>query len=173
MNNSIIPNYACYEEKINLELYDAFVGLVVGCCKDTHMAAWFQNYRRQLIWQEINTSDYFDQYQLRYPGEVLERFGEKIGSDLRNLRALALALGYTVPLQSSEMFIGKQRIAFIQKVRQKAVGDPYLQGALCLLEISEATRQNRLSGRGRRGPRLHPPDKGFFPGSPIFGFYVR
>lgn len=144
MNSSIIPNYACYEEKINLELYNAFVGLVVGCCKDTHMAAWFQNYRRLLIWQEINTSDYFDQYQLRYPGEVLERFGEKIGSDLRNLRALALALGRTVPLQSSEMFIGKQRIAFIQKVRQKAAGDPYLQGALCLLETSEATRQNMV-----------------------------
>ena len=56
MNNSIIPNYACYEEKINLELYDAFVGLVVGCCKDTHMAAWGNNCRPELNWYESNTS---------------------------------------------------------------------------------------------------------------------
>ena len=55
-------------------------------------------YRQQevrQIWQrDQNVSGYFETYSLRYPGEVLERFEEKLGTDMRILRAFALALGY-------------------------------------------------------------------------------
>ena len=53
------------------------------------------------IWQvETDVSGYFEPYHLRYPGEVLERFEEKLGNDVRVLRALALALGNTCAIQS-------------------------------------------------------------------------
>ena len=60
-------------------------------------------YRQQevrQIWQrDQNVSGYFETYSLRYPGEVLERFEEKLGTDIRILRALALALGYTASVR--------------------------------------------------------------------------
>src|SRR5699024_11626106 len=60
----------------------------------------------------------FEAYSLRYPGEVLERFEEKLGTDIRILRALALALGYTRRCQADTMFVGNQRNDFIQKLRK-------------------------------------------------------
>ena len=46
--------------------------------------------------EDQNVSSYFEAYSLRYPGEVLERFEEKLGPDIRILRALALALGLSL-----------------------------------------------------------------------------
>jgi hypothetical protein len=81
---------------------------------------------------------------LRYPGEVLERFEEKLGDDVQVFRALALALGNTCAIQSDNMFVGNQRGAFLQKLRRSAGEDVYLQGALYLLETDAAQRHALL-----------------------------
>lgn len=141
----IIPAYKCYEEEINLELYQAFSDLVVSICKDGPAVMRFRTQQDLRIWKtDFNTHGYFEPYQLRYPGEILERFAEKLGSDPRNLRALALALGHTVNIQSPEMFIGTQRVNFIQTVKRNAREDVYLQGALYLLETGEPHRRELL-----------------------------
>ena len=87
---------------------------------------------------------------LRYPGEVLERFEEKLGNDVRVLRALALALGNTCAIQSDNMFVGNQRGAFLQKLRRSAGEDVYLQGALYLLETDAAQRHALLEKLAER-----------------------
>ena len=89
-------------------------------------------------------------YHLRYPGEVLERFEEKLGNDVRVLRALALALGNTCAIQSDNMFVGNQRGAFLQKLRRSAGEDVYLQGALYLLETDAAQRHALLEKLAER-----------------------
>lgn len=87
---------------------------------------------------------------LRYPGEVLERFEEKLGDDVQVFRALALALGNTCAIQSDNMFVGNQRGAFLQKLRRSAGEDVYLQGALYLLETDAAQRHALLEKLAER-----------------------
>ncbi len=130
-----IPVYRVYQRAIDLELYHAFAELVVQTSQDDTARRTYRQTRAMQIWQvETDVSGYFEPYHLRYPGEVLERFEEKLGNDVRVLHALALALGNTCAIQSDNMFVGNQRGAFLQKLRRSAGEDVYLQGALYLLK---------------------------------------
>ena len=145
MNPEIIPAYSAYQEVIDLTLYHAFVELIVQTAQDDEARILYRQLKTRQIWQkDQNVSGYFETYNLRYPGEVLERFEEKLGADMRILRALALALGYTRQCQADTMFVGNQRNDFIQKLRRTAGTDVYLQGALYLLETDAPQRRARL-----------------------------
>ena len=95
MTQEIIPAYSTFQKDIDLTLYHAFAELVVQTAQDGEARILYRQLEARQIWQEDqNVSSYFEAYSLRYPGEVLERFEEKLGTDIRILRALALALGY-------------------------------------------------------------------------------
>lgn len=145
MNQEIIPAYSAYQKVIDLTLYHAFAELIVQMAQDDEVRILYRQQEVRQIWQrDQNVSGYFETYSLRYPGEVLERFEEKLGTDMRILRALALALGYTRQCQADTMFVGNQRNDFIQKLRRTAGTDVYLQGALYLLETDALRRRTRL-----------------------------
>lgn len=119
MTQEIIPAYSTFQKDIDLTLYHAFAELVVQTAQDGEARILYRQLEARQIWQEDqNVSSYFEAYSLRYPGEVLERFEEKLGTDIRILRALALALGYTRRCQADTMFVGNQRNDFIQKLRR-------------------------------------------------------
>ena len=145
MIQEILPAYSAYQNVIDLTLYHAFAELIVRTAQNDEARITYRQLKAIQIWQEEqNVSGYFEPYNLRYPGEVLERFEEKLGSDLRILRALALALGYTRQIQDSTMFVGNQRNNFLQKLRRADGTDVYLQGALYLLEDDATKRRARL-----------------------------
>ena len=151
MNPEIIPAYSAYQEVIDLTLYHAFAELIVQMAQDDEVRILYRQQEVRQIWQrDQNVSGYFETYSLRYPGEVLERFEEKLGTDMRILRALALALGYTRQCQADTMFVGNQRNDFIQKLRRTAGTDVYLQGALYLLETDAPQRRARLDALAAR-----------------------
>ena len=145
MNQEIIPAYSAYQKVIDLTLYHAFAELIVQMAQDDEVRILYRQQEVRQIWQrDQNVSGYLETYSLRYPGEVLERFEEKRGTDMRILRALALALGYTRQCQADTMFVGNQRNDFLQKLRRTAGTDVYLQGALYLLETDAPQRRARL-----------------------------
>lgn len=95
-----IPVYRVYQRAIDLELYHAFAELVVQTSQDDTARRTYRQTRAMQIWQvETDVSGYFEPYHLRYPGEVLERFEEKLGNDVRVLRALAWR--WEIPVRSS------------------------------------------------------------------------
>ena len=80
MNQEIIPAYSAYQEVIDLTLYHAFVELIVQTAQDDEARILYRQLKTRQIWQkDQNVSGYFETYNLRYPGEVLERFEEKLG----------------------------------------------------------------------------------------------
>ena len=104
-----IPVYRVYQRAIDLELYHSFAELVVQTSLDDTARRTYRQTRAMQIWQvETDVSGYFEPYHLRYPGEVLERFEEKLGDDVQVFRALALALGNTCAIQSDNMFVGNR-----------------------------------------------------------------
>lgn len=74
-----------------------------------------------------------EKYGFLYLGELLERYEERFGMNVPDLRAIALALGLTREFTTHEMFVGSQRENFLRNVQQAAEGDIYLTGALYLL----------------------------------------
>ncbi|MFR0985261.1 MAG: hypothetical protein ACLSFZ_00645 [Frisingicoccus sp.] len=84
-------------------------------------------------------------YGFRYPGEVLERYAEKIGSSDKVIRTLALTLAEMKPLLSKSMFVGKQYEIFMQTIRRNAEKDLFCKGALFLLE--ENAEKGRSFGK--------------------------
>ena len=162
MNNEFLPAYKVYQQVIDLELYYAFVDLVVHTYQEEKAWEIYRNIVDTQIWQQkAEGQNYFEAYNLRYPGEVLERFEEKLGKDVRIIRALALALGKTRALQLDNMFVGNQRGSFLQMIRRTSNGDVYLQGALYLLETDMPRRHALLdelaateyAGKRPRRPR--------------------
>lgn len=55
-----------------------------------------------------------EQYNLKYPGEVLERYEERCGGGKSQTMALALALAETKPVLDQAMFVGTQFKDFIR-----------------------------------------------------------
>lgn len=75
-----------------------------------------------------------EEYGLRYPGEVLERYENKIGDTEVVKRSLAFALAEMKPLFEKTMFTGKQLENFLTSIRKDAESDVYMLGACYILE---------------------------------------
>lgn len=72
-----IPVYRAYQRTVDLDLYHAFAELVVQTSQDDTAGRTYRQMRTMQIWQpESDVFGYFEPYNLRYPGEVLERFEE-------------------------------------------------------------------------------------------------
>lgn len=122
-----------YGAKINLPLFNHIVAFVLDTAEATRTQR--ADLRRQCPFLTQASGEAFqEKYGFLYLGELLERYEERFGMALPDLRAIALALAYTRNLTTPEMFVGPQRADFLREVRRAAGGDIYLSGALYLLD---------------------------------------
>ena len=135
-----------YEAKINLPLFNDVAVFVM----DTAGASPMQRAKlyERCPFLYLQDGAFQEKYGFLYLGELLERYEERFGMAVQDLRAIALALGYICDLQKKEMFVGSQKEDFLHKIRQSAEKDIYLAGALYLLgegRNSAAEREEQLA----------------------------
>ena len=82
-----------------------------------------------------------DVYTFQYPGEMLERYEEKIGDCIQIRRALAYALVAMSDLQEAQMYVGTQYENFLKRIEREAETDIYLAGAMYFLTSSEKKKE--------------------------------
>lgn len=118
-------NYKVFSEIFNLQLYYQVKNLVYRSLKmraaDTDNTLLGYNHPKQSIEQS---------YGLRYLGEIFERYEERIGGDIKNLRAIAFAAAQMKKYLKSDMFVDSQDRKFIQRIRPLCGEDLFLAGAL-------------------------------------------
>ena len=136
-----------YEAKINLPLFNAVAVFVMDTAEAGPMQRAGLYERCPFLY--LQDSAFQEKYGFLYLGELLERYEERFGMAVQDLRAIALALGYTRDLQAKEMFVGSQKEDFLRKVRQNAEKDIYLAGALYLLEEGRDNASERELRRNR------------------------
>lgn len=138
--------YEAYEKEVNLDLFHAALALAAKTSTNEEAMSLYYERGRQIIWFEGNYDEesYFAPYGLRYLGEVLERYQECFGTDIRNTRALALAIGYAVPFLTENMFIGRQKTDFIRRLEREERWDVYLFGARYLTAGNSQERKELL-----------------------------
>ncbi|MEY8312879.1 hypothetical protein AALA61_13010 [Oscillospiraceae bacterium 42-9] len=133
-----------YEGEVNIGLLNDIVAFVLETAGAGHPQRQLVR-GRCLFYDNASSGDSLqDKYGFLYLGELLERYEARFGMALCDLRAIALALGYTMELLTDEMFVGSQRGDFLRKVRQQSQGDIYLTAAHYLLaDEKDAARWER------------------------------
>lgn len=120
--------FQAYEDVINLPLLWQMKDMILRIAKEK------KNCQRQMpLFGNRPQQSMEEAYQLRYPGEVLERYRERCGDTPENMRALAIALAECKESLEDDMFVGNQKEAFISRIRSVSESDIYLCGTLLLL----------------------------------------
>lgn len=121
-----------FEKKVNIELCNKLINYIIKI-SDNDYRSTLKNISDKCIWfKSLNNVDMQKDFQVKYLGELLERYEEKIGDNINDIRAIALALGFTTEYITTNMIVGNQLINFITKINTMAKDDVYLQGALYL-----------------------------------------
>lgn len=140
------------EEQINLTLLNDIIVFAIDTAKADYTQKNSLAKRCMLLNYNARSDGFQQKYGFLYLGELLERYKDRFGMTIQDQRAIALALGYTNPILTNEMFVGNQRNAFLQEVYRNADNDVYLTGALYLLnegQRGEADWLERLYGLGQ------------------------
>ena len=82
-----------------------------------------------------------DAYTFQYPGEMLERYKEKIGDSIQIRRALAFALVTMSDFYEAQMYVGAQYENFLKRIEREAETDIYLAGAMYFLTSSKKKKE--------------------------------
>lgn len=121
-----------FEKKVNIELCNKLINYIIKI-SDNEYRSTLKNISDKCIWfKSLNNVDMQKDFQVKYLGELLERYEEKIGDNINDIRAIALALGFTTESITANMIVGNQLVNFITKINTMAKDDIYLQGALYL-----------------------------------------
>lgn len=124
--------FSAYEDQINLTLLNDIIRFISDTASLTSQQTRALHRRGVLLAHDTSAGALQEKYGFLYLGELLERFEERHGMSLPDLRAIALALGYTTDIVTEDIFVGSQQSDFIQTVRERAENDIYLLGALYL-----------------------------------------
>ena len=114
---NFIENEA-FSKKINIDLFNEIINFVITTSnirdyknvkQIKNNCAWFKQEMQDNIQEK---------YEIKYLGELLERYKQKIGDSIENVRAIAVAIGYSKNLITENMIIGSQLVDFISKVKK-------------------------------------------------------
>lgn len=138
--------YKVYENVINMELMWQMRQMIAEAAG---MQLIEPRCRKPLFKRRAVQESMENKFRFHYPGEILERYHERCGDTVQNLRALAIALADEKEFLKDNMFIGSQKAAFIGRIRRKAEKDIYLRN-ICL-RLSGMTWRRRAGGRNFSG----------------------
>ena len=148
-----IARCKAYAAEFNIDLFNAAAQLAISTTEAPKQVKDVQSHLNRLPWYaRTDAVAYFEPHGIRYFGELLERYAEKLGDDLANTRAIALAMGWCAPLLTGNMFVGKQRVDFLAKL-SGINDDLYIMVARYLLaeDVEKCTIHDFLLAWGYKG----------------------
>lgn len=129
------------KEKIDANIFQDMKQLIFTVLKQNNKRSKFKELedKRFLFVDKEQREE--REYIFLYPGEMLERYQEKLGNTIEIRRALAFALSASAPFLEPEMFVENQYQNFLKQLEREAKTDIYLAGAMYFLEKSEQKKQ--------------------------------
>lgn len=134
-----------FSGQINLVLLNDIIAFVLSTSEATYAQKRALSKHCIFLDQDADGGAVQAKYGFLYLGELLERYEERFGASIQDLRAIALALGYTKEITTDAMFIGSQRTDFLRKLNRMADGDLYMTGALYLL--TDEDKKNAIESK--------------------------
>jgi len=129
-NKNEFLEYEVYDNVVNINLFNNIVNFIIFTTPIEKNDLLY-TLEEKHIWfkRKFNYNIPF-----KYFGELLERYQEKIGTDIKDIRAIALALAYTIDIVTEQMIVGNQLVNFIRDIEKMAVNDIYLKAALYIYD---------------------------------------
>lgn len=129
-NKNEFLEYEVYDNVVNIDLFNNIVNFIIFTTPIEKNDLLY-TLEEKHIWfkRKFNYNIPF-----KYFGELLERYQEKIGTDIKDIRAIALALAYTIDIVTEQMIVGNQLVNFIRDIEKMAVNDIYLKAALYIYD---------------------------------------
>ena len=110
--------YEIYEDIINIPLFNKIVAFIYETTNKSNRESTLLDIEKKCIWfNKTNNANIQEEYKFEYLGELLERYKERAGSDIKDIRAIALAISYAKDLIEDNMIIGTQLVNFINKIK--------------------------------------------------------
>ena len=138
IKNGTVQSFGAYHDEINIPLFNDIISFITKTTAEPFAETINRLASNHLWYSDSSNNDIQEQYGFRYFGELLERYEDKACSDIKDIRAIALAMAYSRDLLTKDMFVGKQKYAFIKKIKAMAKNDLYLKGAIYLLNKDES-----------------------------------
>jgi len=136
--------YDAYQGRVNIRLFNDIIEFVASTVKNAEPV--LKHLRNTHLWYLQTFNENIQQsLGFRYFGELLERYEERHGSDIADIRAIALALAFSKDMLTDDMFVGRQKDNFIRKITRLSDSDIFLKGALYWLRKDEANVHGLLS----------------------------
>ena len=127
--------YKTYQKLINITLFNELIDLIIKTRNEKNTYNIWNEIHNKIIWNNrADCTNFLNEYNFKYLGEILERYEERIGNSIEDLRAIILAVGYGRNIIENNMIIGTQLIDFISKMEKIAENDIYIKGALYLYD---------------------------------------
>lgn len=125
-----------FERYIDITLFHQMFEMIYQLSTVKDKANTYKSICAQALFMghEMQLDSMEEVYELKYPGEVLERLVERTELTTQKVRALSLALVLTKDFQDERMFVGNQLTNFLKKVQILSESDDlYLLGISYLL----------------------------------------
>lgn len=128
---------------IDIDLYSGIVDLVTST--STEITSAQKTAIKTNLYYRSEAQDIQNAYNIKYLGELLERYEEKVGASDRTIRAIALALAHTQEIVTDNMFVGTQRKNFMRRIQKLAKDDVYIRCALYQLDKTSIPTNDTLA----------------------------
>lgn len=123
-----------YKNVINIDLFNKVVSFIIETTKEK-CNNFIKELKNKCIWFErVGNNQIQGEYGFKYFGELLERYEQRIGTDVKDIRAISLALGYSKEIITDDMITGSQLVDFINKIKGFSEKDIYLKASLYLYD---------------------------------------
>ena len=132
MNSSSLPDNEKLDLAVDTALYSRIITFILAT-SPIDMPGMQSELAGGLLYNSQESASISDEYGIKYLGELLERFREKIGNDIRTVRAIALALAFAGQITPDEMFVGAQRSKFVRMLAKDYEDDFYVLCARYLI----------------------------------------
>lgn len=129
-NKDEFIEYEVYDNVVNIDLFNNIVNFIIYTTPIDKNELLYTLEEKHIWFKRILNYN----IPFKYLGELLERYKERIGADIKDIRAIALALAYTKDIVTEQMIVGNQLTNFIKDIEKLVVNDIYLKAALYLYD---------------------------------------
>lgn len=131
-----------YKDWLDPVLYRQMVSMIYQLSSNADKEAFLKQERENSLFYGICERSMEEEYNLHYPGEVLERMKERRTMTKPVYRALGLALAGTSCIQETCMFNGTQKAASGNSLAR------YLEKRICVTLQSGVCLQQKIASSG-------------------------
>ncbi|MCL2619645.1 MAG: hypothetical protein FWD97_01760 [Defluviitaleaceae bacterium] len=142
--------FSAFNNQVNIELFNDVVEFIAATASADNSMTILRHLKATNLWYtQTHDENIRHKYGFRYFGELLERYEERFGSDIADIRAIALAMAYSKDMLSDDMFVGRQKDDFIRRFTRLSEANQSTGKGFAVSLETEVETEAKLGGAAK------------------------